>query len=825
MLLRKKKTQVNNCGPIIGLIATRNIQFSAAGSFLVPISRAILCLILTLGSICGFASCFGAQFSSLSVFIVLLICSLILAYTKNIKRNFIKELLYIVFFVVYAFFIFQYYTYVNSGYHSLVNLTYASLENYLDIPALVYYEEIIENSYTTITMFLIFWGVFELFLYHMWVTNQIRFLSIFLVSLSPLVVPFYINLRMDSIYLLCLIWGYASCIILRNSHHNVARPKKNTEFSILKKWNLLSFKHKGFAYGINGLTYFSTLIFSFVLSLIVMLLVSVVIPYPTYQRTNHDSELKKSTLDEVKYFATFGLSGYFNQYNATGGVSGGRLGGIQSVRPDYQTDLIVRMVPLNSDTIYLRGYVGVGYTNRKWLSTSELLEQKVLSKDYKSIFKESDLLTNEYSQFNDSFISPSVMKITNVDANMSYPYSTYYNDPAEIADSTFFPDGSSNFYHATRTYHYYTADYLDAIKKNSDNEVIPTAPEVLTACLQIPDTTRAEIIQFLIDHDLCTNYIVSPGTYSELSGDTLNGVISKLSDCMTNDFVYSLNPGLTPRNADYVGYFLNNSQKGFCAHFATSAALILRTLGIPTRYVEGYVVSYDDLIEATLVPNENVSDYISLPVSNNRLNVLDIEIGDDKAHAWLEYYDPDFGWRVFEATTAASEQYGSPDFWNSLYGFLNQTAQQDTNLAISDNYSGASILQITIRIGIGLIILLFLIIIGYYSYRYTRQYRSYHRNRDNINVRNLYKIIAGRVSRRYPSFAYLVTFTEQLDFIMAHYKLSKVFTPNVVRKLIGILEQAAFARESITATEAAFALKLLHLMRRNIILNIKKRPE
>ena len=60
--------------------------------------------------------------------------------------------------------------------------------------------------------------------------------------------------------------------------------------------------------------------------------------------TDHLS-LKEFTDPYVKIFVQNGLSGFFNRYHATGGLSNGRLGGISSIRPDYQTDLIVTFVP------------------------------------------------------------------------------------------------------------------------------------------------------------------------------------------------------------------------------------------------------------------------------------------------------------------------------------------------------------------------------------------------------------------------------------------------------------------------------------------------
>jgi len=78
---------------------------------------------------------------------------------------------------------------------------------------------------------------------------------------------------------------------------------------------------------------------------------------------------------------------------------------------------------------------------------------------------------------------------------------------------------------------------------------------------------------------------------------------------------------------DFAQWFLEESETGYCVHFATSAAVLLRAAGIPARYVEGYMVSCS-AGEKTLVTNHC-------------------------AHAWVEYYDSgDLVWKILEATPA-----------------------------------------------------------------------------------------------------------------------------------------------------------------------------
>ena len=74
---------------------------------------------------------------------------------------------------------------------------------------------------------------------------------------------------------------------------------------------------------------------------------------------------------------------------------------------------------------------------------------------------------------------------------------------------------------------------------------------------------------------------------------------------------YSLDTPVQPRDEDFVLHFLTQSRQGYCVHFASAAAVMLRALDIPARYVSGYVAV----------------------VQGGRADVP-----DSAAHAWVEYY-------------------------------------------------------------------------------------------------------------------------------------------------------------------------------------------
>lgn len=101
---------------------------------------------------------------------------------------------------------------------------------------------------------------------------------------------------------------------------------------------------------------------------------------------------------------------------------------------------------------------------------------------------------------------------------------------------------------------------------------------------------------------------------------------------------YTLKPGAVPEGEDLVEYFLYKNKKGYCSYYASSAVLLLRSLGIPARYVEGYMAG-----KTTLKTGKYENDS------------LVVEMTDENAHAWVEVYVDGFGWTPVEMTPGYSE--------------------------------------------------------------------------------------------------------------------------------------------------------------------------
>lgn len=103
-----------------------------------------------------------------------------------------------------------------------------------------------------------------------------------------------------------------------------------------------------------------------------------------------------------------------------------------------------------------------------------------------------------------------------------------------------------------------------------------------------------------------------------------------------SQFTYTLRPPSTPANQWPIVYFLTTSHRGYCQYFAASMGLMLRTLGIPTRLVNGYGPGIAQAL-------------------NGRAGTRQQLVTTSDAHTWVEAYFPEYGWIPFEPTPASPD--------------------------------------------------------------------------------------------------------------------------------------------------------------------------
>ncbi|RAP74852.1 hypothetical protein DL346_20305 [Paenibacillus montanisoli] len=106
--------------------------------------------------------------------------------------------------------------------------------------------------------------------------------------------------------------------------------------------------------------------------------------------------------------------------------------------------------------------------------------------------------------------------------------------------------------------------------------------------------------------------------------------VQAIASYLRSHYAYTLQSSIPARGEDFVDDFLFRQRQGYCVHFASAMAVMLRTQGIPARYVKGF---------APGEPAEGTAGGAGL-----------YTVRASDAHAWVEVFFPGVGWVAFEPT-------------------------------------------------------------------------------------------------------------------------------------------------------------------------------
>lgn len=288
---------------------------------------------------------------------------------------------------------------------------------------------------------------------------------------------------------------------------------------------------------------------------------------------------------------------------------------------------VIKLIMSNPQSCYLRGYIGEEYTNYGW---KDLDNKKVF--EYKDMFYW--LHTNDfYSQTilsdlqNDKNKDKNRIIINNINASKKYIYTPYELCNSELLDSNSL---SSCIYlnigNSKTSYSYNTEiDIMRTRNQEFKNKDIDSKYFNCEAhyrnlaydmYLDIPEDTKNVIANILGNYNKKEHM-----PYSLAKQNILNAL-----DTME----YSTSNSYNESCGDFVAYFLQNLNSGYSVHFASATALMLRYYGIPSRYVEGYIITPNDI--------KNLDENSELTITERN------------SHIWAEYYEDGKGWIPFETT-------------------------------------------------------------------------------------------------------------------------------------------------------------------------------
>ena len=107
---------------------------------------------------------------------------------------------------------------------------------------------------------------------------------------------------------------------------------------------------------------------------------------------------------------------------------------------------------------------------------------------------------------------------------------------------------------------------------------------------------------------------------------------ARVEDYLRRNYIYALDIGQRPPQQDSVQYFLLDQRQGYSDYFASSMAVMLRTLGVPSRVAVGFALSDADRDTVT-------KEFI---------------VSDQQAWVWPQVYFPNHGWVDFNPTPTRS---------------------------------------------------------------------------------------------------------------------------------------------------------------------------
>lgn len=128
-------------------------------------------------------------------------------------------------------------------------------------------------------------------------------------------------------------------------------------------------------------------------------------------------------------------------------------------------------------------------------------------------------------------------------------------------------------------------------------------------------------------------------------------------------YTYSLDTAPPKDGSDFVDHFLFETGSGYCDHFSTAMAVLLRAAGIPARWVKGF-------LPGEPVTEEQAMRLLEEAGLNGRLLPEPGEgrpafslVRNSDAHSWVEAWLPDAGWVAFEptpGTAGGAASFGEP---------------------------------------------------------------------------------------------------------------------------------------------------------------------
>ena len=279
---------------------------------------------------------------------------------------------------------------------------------------------------------------------------------------------------------------------------------------------------------------------------------------------------------------------------------------LQSIGPNTQFSLrVMEVTAEQSGRLYLRGKHFDTYTGTRWHNKPD--DREAFPAPY--LFAADDTIYYFEPKGTLSIRTFGTHSVKYLPYHPSEPHYLHSGALENLDGETEYDYQWCALPHNLEDYLIDTVDSIDTLDSNVHWE----------NALQVPQATLEWAADYLRDT------LFSQDIYDE----SVCAVANSIADLVRNSASYDLDtPRMPEGERDFARWFMEESNTGYCVHYATATVVLLRTAGIPARYVEGYMTDV---------------------VAGKTVSVTELD-----AHAWAEYYVTGIGWIPLESTAAAS---------------------------------------------------------------------------------------------------------------------------------------------------------------------------
>lgn len=667
-------------------------------------AKALLVFMLSFGAVGGFLSAYGMNYNRILCGAGIFALALLLSLIYETGKRWFTNLCVIGIFIIYAYMAVSRFWILNSGAYAVINEVYEQAQNYLGIVGGGLYDLRVDDSYLTISAIAFFVGVVFDILLVLRLQYKASLVRTVIMTFTAYLVPIYFDATPKLIYVFFLLSGYVGIAIL--------------QFGGVKEHISAQIRQ--------------VLPVAMAIAAAVTLLVWMLMPKVTYHTIVHKNVSKAASENSAAMYAQYGVMALFMNRNAGGGLNSGRLSINASVMHDNEPDLLVRYAPYSMQPVYLKSFTGQKYDGSRWSNVTEDQElQRLLLENMEKTVEARRSLYGE----NPELQSRGVMDVYWMDYALSSLFMPYYTDQSETARA-------AEELGVGARYVYYPMI--------SDADLTGVEDESASQYLEVPG--------------ICYSAVERACRNAGLSG-TPEQIASQIFWYFSTEYSYTLRPGYYFGGMDYISYFLDRNKKGFCTHFASAGTMLFRYMGIPARYVEGYVFTYTDLVtDGVIKEDEAYEDYYDGYNPLGKTALVELEVPDANAHAWIEIYLPEKGWVVVDVTPAADqEEEETASFWEAMMNgnMQNQGNAQQTQEAME--YVETALERSLWIFGV-LLAGVMVFFLGRWGYGIYLETKLPGLQRVQLEYARLTKPLKER-----EDFAKLTTPREELDWIREHY--------------------------------------------------------